>query len=136
MLATDRDHFFFKLSSQAESEAVLEVGPWHFAGQPIILRSWQPGLHLDKEAPSKVPIWVNIHNIPMEYWTPEGLSHIASIIGKPLHVDKLTAVGRRITYARVCIEVDASYELLKNLVIEVEDPISGDMDQIDLQVEY
>ena len=68
MVANDRGYYFFKFNSREESEAVLEGGPWHFAGQPIIiLRSWQPGLQLDKEAPSKVPIWVNIYNIPMEY---------------------------------------------------------------------
>ena len=136
MLATESGHFFFKFNSKEESVAVLEGGPWHFAGQPMILRSWQPGIKLEKEAPSKIPIWVNVYNIPMEYWNPEGLSHIASIIGKPLHVDKLTASGRRITFARMCIEVDAKFELLKNLMIEVEDPVSGELDQIDLPVEY
>ena len=136
MLATDSGYFFFKFSSQAESEAVLEGGPWHVAGQPIILSNWQVGLRLEKVAQSTIPIWVNIHHIPLEYWNSEGLSHIASAIGKPLYVDRMTASCRRISYARLCIEVNAEFELLKNFDIEVEDPISGTSSLISLHVEY
>ena len=94
---------------------MLENGPWHVAGQPILLRNWHAGLVLDKEVPASVPIWVHIHNIPLEYWNVEGLSHIASAIGRPLHVDRMTATCRRISYARICIEVSADQELLKKL---------------------
>ena len=78
----------------------------------------------------------SIYNIPLEYWNPEGLSHIASVIGKPLHVDRMTASCRRISYARLCIEVNADFELVKEFDIEVEDPISGDTELITIKVEY
>ena len=87
-------HFLFRFNSKEESEAILEGGPWHIAGQPLILRNWQPRLQLSKEALSKIPIWIHIYGVPLELWNEEGLSHIASIIGKPLHVDKLTASRR------------------------------------------
>ena len=48
----------------------------------------------------------------------------------------MTASCRRITFARICIEVEAELELLKNLTIEVEDPLSGEVEHIHLQVEY
>ena len=40
------------------------------------------------------------------------------MIGKPLHVDKTTASRRRITYARICIEVDASEEWITDFELE------------------
>ena len=136
MLATDSGYFFFKFISKEVSDSVLEGGPWHIAGQPILLRKWEPGLELSKAAPSSVPLWVHIHDIPLEYWNEEGLSYIASAIGKPIHVDRLTAAGRRISYARICVEVNAQNELLKSLEIGSDDTTHGEPEKVTLRVEY
>ena len=61
---------------------------------------------------------------------------IASAIGKPLHVHKMTATCRRLSFARLCIEVNAEFELPNELDIEFTDPISGEVNQITLKVEY
>ncbi|KAK3212636.1 hypothetical protein Dsin_017342 [Dipteronia sinensis] len=45
-------------------------------------------------------------------WNEEGLSHIASAVGKPLYADSLTESMKRISYARVCIEINATCELV------------------------
>ncbi|XP_039009733.1 uncharacterized protein LOC120138287 [Hibiscus syriacus] len=37
----------------------------------------------------------------------KGLSFIASIVGKPLHMDSITAVREKLEYARVCVEIPA-----------------------------
>ncbi|KAG5554544.1 hypothetical protein RHGRI_012185 [Rhododendron griersonianum] len=42
----------------------------------------------------------------VEYWTEEGLSYLASAIGKPLYADEMTEATSRISYARICVEVD------------------------------
>ena len=66
MLATDSGYYVFKFSSQEECEAVLEGGPWHIGGQPIILKKWQPRIRFKKEPQCSIPIWVHIYNIPLE----------------------------------------------------------------------
>ncbi|KAG5531569.1 hypothetical protein RHGRI_026246 [Rhododendron griersonianum] len=45
-------------------------------------------------------------NADGEYWTEEGLSYLASAIGKPLYADEMTEATSRISYARICVEVD------------------------------
>lgn len=61
---------------------------------------------------------MHFHNVPLEYWTTQGLSHIASSVGKPLYADELTEKCQRLTFAKVCVEVDlnstfpSSFELL------------------------
>ena len=136
MLATESGYYVFKFSSQEECEAALEGGPWHIGGQPIILKKWHAGIHFEKEPQCSIPIWVHIYNVPLELWNPEGLSHIASAIGCPLLVDKMTSQCRRISYARICIEVEAEHELLKTLDIEIEDPISGEPNVVSLKIDY
>ncbi|KAF7129811.1 hypothetical protein RHSIM_Rhsim10G0103700 [Rhododendron simsii] len=41
----------------------------------------------------------------------EGLSYIASAIGKPLYADEMTESARRISYAKICVEVSVHSEL-------------------------
>jgi len=50
------------------------------------------------------------------YWVK--LSHIDSRVGIPLHVDRMTASCRKISYARICIEVSAKEQLISNFNIE------------------
>ncbi|KAI8559242.1 hypothetical protein RHMOL_Rhmol04G0157200 [Rhododendron molle] len=42
------------------------------------------------------------------FWTEDGLSYIASAhtVGTPLFVDSLTESGNRLSYARICIQID------------------------------
>ena len=58
------------------------------------------------------------------------------MLGKPLHVDKLTASCRRISYARICVEVSAAHELQKSIILDAEDPIIGSVERLHLKVEY
>ena len=75
---------------------------------------------LEKNQVTKIPIWVKFYNVSLEYWTEEGLSFIACMVGKPLYVDKMTTTCRRITYARVCIEVSVDEDLLNHFKIVIE----------------
>ena len=134
-LPTDSGHYFFKFHSKAESEPILEGGRWHVRGRPIILQNWQSGLVLQKDSISRIPIWVNLKYIPLELWTVEGLSIIASRIGKPLHVDRMTASRKRIPYARICIEVNAEYQLIRQFDIEFINAY-GSPKIINVAVEY
>lgn len=120
---------FFKCYDSLNS--VLERAPWHMANRPLVLKKWHPNFSLLKEDLRSVPLWVKLHGVPLEYWTPVGLSHIASAVGKPLHTDKLTASKKRISFARICVEVEASKELPKDFYIQCE---NGDW--ITILVEY
>lgn len=81
-------------------------------------------------------MWVHIYNIPLECWNPLVLIYIANAIGRTLHVARATVGCRRISFARICIELNTNDELLKELIVEYDDPISGDNEQISLKVEY
>ena len=75
------------------------------------------GLKLNKESVSRIPVWTQLHNVPVEYWTSEGLSSVASVVGVPLYADEATENFRRINYDRICIELDASRTLVKEFEV-------------------
>ena len=98
----------------------MEKGPWLFAGQYMVLRKWRPGLPLSKANLNRIPVWAKFHNVPIELWTEAGLSHIASAVGLPLYADATTKACSRISFARICIEVDASVPLVEEFEVEMQ----------------
>ena len=53
----------------------------------LVLRKWQLGLQAINFNLKRIPIW--IFHLPVEYWNPKCLSHIASGVGIPLYTDSL-----------------------------------------------
>ncbi|KAL0405880.1 UNVERIFIED_CONTAM: hypothetical protein Slati_3901900 [Sesamum latifolium] len=119
VIATTNDFFFFKFKTVAAMEEVIEGGPWLFQGQPIILQRWEPGLALRKHKHTQVPIWIKLRHLLVEFWTTEGLSMVASGIGRPLYPDAITKACTRLDFARVYIMLDISSKLPKHLIIMI-----------------
>ena len=90
---------------------------------------------MDLKNVHSIPIWVNLYGIPLELWNPKGISFIASYIGKPLRVDRVTASRRRISYARVCVEVSGDLDLIEKFTIKTEDG-NGTNSLLEIDVEY
>ncbi|KAL0401936.1 UNVERIFIED_CONTAM: hypothetical protein Slati_4223500 [Sesamum latifolium] len=117
--ATSNDFYFFEFKTMAAMEEVIEGGPWLFRGQPIVLQKWEPGMMLRKLQHTQVPVWIKLRYLPVELWTTEGLSTVASGIGKPLYPDAITRACTRLDFARVYVMLDISLKLPKHIVLMV-----------------
>ncbi|KAL4588250.1 hypothetical protein LXL04_001133 [Taraxacum kok-saghyz] len=105
--------YLFKFSNEQGLMNVLQSDHWMIKEVPIFIQRWQPGTCLTKAKHDKVPVWVKIHDIPLEAWSVEGIGRIASRIGIPLDMDTYTEEmcvdGKgRCAYARVLIEISAN----------------------------
>ncbi|KAI0500184.1 hypothetical protein KFK09_018393 [Dendrobium nobile] len=105
-------------------------GPWFILGKPFILQRWSPKFQPVRDESAFIPIWIKIINLPLALWTPAGISRIASYVGIPISVDTLTANRTRLTFARVCVQINKSSPLPEVIPIEI------DGDDIDLKVVY
>ncbi|KAJ0010334.1 hypothetical protein Pint_33495 [Pistacia integerrima] len=79
---------------------------------------------LNKESPRFIPMWIELYDVPLEYWSWEGLSYLASVVGKPLGMDRLIEETCRhgighIAFARVLVEVEADRKLPKEILVEL-----------------
>ena len=110
--------YVFKFSQLFGAKDVLEGGPWFIAGRYLVLRWWSAGLSLSKASLTSILIWVKLCGIPLEFWSEEGLSHIASAVGVPLFADAQTEQETRLRFARICIEVDASKPLTEEIFLQ------------------
>ncbi|KAL0294271.1 UNVERIFIED_CONTAM: hypothetical protein Sradi_6896000 [Sesamum radiatum] len=121
----------------AAMEEVIEGGPWLFHGQTIVLQKWEPGMVLRKLQHTQVPAWIKMRHLPVELWTPEGLSVVASGIGKPLYPDSITRACTRLDFARVCIMLDITSTLPKHVVIMVpKEDGSESACKVDIEYEW
>ena len=75
------------------------------------------GMVLHKLKHTQVPVWVKLRHFPVELWTNDGLSTVASGIGRPLYPDAITRACMRLDFARVCVMLDINAKLPKHLVI-------------------
>ncbi|GJW81414.1 copia protein [Tanacetum coccineum] len=83
--------FLFKFASKTGVEQVLERGPWMIRKSPIMLTKWSLSLSFKKGKVTSVPIWVKLHGVPLLAYFEDGLSLIATQIGKPLLLDAFTS---------------------------------------------
>ena len=116
---TDNGLYIFRFKDLVARDWVLDNGPWYFVGRPIILRFWKPGMEMLNVQITSLPIWVKFFNIPLEYWTVTSLGYIASVVGIPMHLDTLTENHSRLSFARICIEVDVNYTFPKSALLDL-----------------
>ncbi|KAK4407726.1 hypothetical protein Sango_0353600 [Sesamum angolense] len=61
----------------------------------------EPSMTLRKHCHTKVPIRIKLRHLPLELWTNDGLSIVASAVGRSLYLDAITHSCARLDYARV-----------------------------------
>ncbi|GJV01554.1 ATPase, F1/V1/A1 complex, alpha/beta subunit, partial [Tanacetum coccineum] len=121
-IVTQNDMFLIKFRDEVGMNHVLENGPWMVNNKPMFIQKWDTSIIMDRKEPKALPLWVKLHFVPIEAWTVNGISAIASSLGKPLIMDKTTTKmcneGRgRFGYARVLIEVQAKKEFKEKVEI-------------------
>ena len=97
----DNNNFIFKFQSDAAMNSVLARGTWYFERKPLVLCAW--GDTIGVKSIKSMPLWVKFANLPDYYWTPEGLSSVASVIGPPICADLLTSQMNPIPFAHMCV---------------------------------
>ncbi|KAL0289527.1 UNVERIFIED_CONTAM: hypothetical protein Sradi_7071800 [Sesamum radiatum] len=114
-------------------EEFIEEGPWLFQGQLVVLQPWEQGMSLRRQKLLQVPVWIRIRHLPMEYWTEDGLSAVASGIGTPLYTDKITKNCLRLDFAQVCVMLHYHSKFPKHLI--VLSPILSEGKEVPIKVD-
>lgn len=131
-----KGYYIFKFQSLADRDNVLASGPWHFSSKIIVLHPWHEGVEFAKTDRDKFPIWVKLSQIPLSYWSDEGISYIASAIGKPLITDDMTSKNDYMNFARVCIEVKATFSFPSTVNVVILNEELSENTIVPVEVEY
>lgn len=76
------DVFLVKFRELVDMERVLTKGPWRFMGRAIQVEKWSPGKKVSELFTGKLQIWVQIHNLPVEYRDNRFATRFAAKAGK------------------------------------------------------
>ena len=109
----------YKFQSEEYKCSVLDRGPYLIYGRPLILRFMSEYFDFSSFEMTQVPVWIKFPSLPLKCWTPRCLSKLASVLGKPIQCDKLTATKERISYAWVFIEVGLLADLRSSINVSL-----------------
>ncbi|KAL0278013.1 UNVERIFIED_CONTAM: hypothetical protein Sradi_7305100 [Sesamum radiatum] len=85
----------------------------------------------------EVPVWIKLRHLPVELWTTDGLSIVASGIGRPLYPDAITRACTRLDFARVCVMLNVNSKLPKHIVIMMPNEHGGESAcKVDVEYEW
>ncbi|GAV92471.1 DUF4283 domain-containing protein/zf-CCHC_4 domain-containing protein, partial [Cephalotus follicularis] len=117
----DAGVFMVKFENVQARDWVLNNGPWDVWGYHLAIRPWSKGMSLALSECRSMPVWVKLTGVPVHFWNKLGLSYIASVLGKPLHMDPNTTNRHALMFARVCIEMNATSPFPESVTLELED---------------
>uniref|UniRef100_A0A6N2K7N6 DUF4283 domain-containing protein n=1 Tax=Salix viminalis TaxID=40686 RepID=A0A6N2K7N6_SALVM len=106
-------------SARGKELALGSQGPrFYYGSKPFILKPWSRDMSLEIKELKSAPIWIKLPNLRLHLWSPEALSKIVSLVGRPLFADTVTASRETLCFARVCVEVDFDKMLPDSVTIE------------------
>nr|GEU53086.1 zinc knuckle CX2CX4HX4C [Tanacetum cinerariifolium] len=102
----------FKLRDINGRNSVIDKGPWMVNNKPLFVKKWNHEIGMQMSEHSKIPIWVIMTDVPLEAWSADAISALASSLGNPLIMDIVIATichngMGRLDYARVLVKMDA-----------------------------
>ncbi|GJY94750.1 sodium/hydrogen exchanger 6 [Tanacetum coccineum] len=141
IMMNSKGFFFFKFDTHGGLEAVLEGGPWMIYNSSIILKKWSIGTSLLKEELTQIPIWVKLRDVPLQVFKDDGISLIASYLGKPIMLDSYTSLmckdsWGRSSFARCLIEINSATDFKESITIGIPDLEGPGFTKETIRVEY
>ncbi|XP_019263199.1 PREDICTED: uncharacterized protein LOC109240962 [Nicotiana attenuata] len=95
----------------------MQAGPYTYHNKPLILQNWERDFHFDPKCITTIPLWIQLPNLSVGYWTADALSKVASAVGMPMYTDRYTAELGKISFARILVKVDITKPLVETVEI-------------------
>ncbi|XP_074315744.1 uncharacterized protein LOC141651956 [Silene latifolia] len=106
----ENDVFLVRFTKPAGMSSLLNAGYYFFDNKPIVIKPWSVDVDLVKEKIDMVPVWVRLTGIPLKFWG-DCLLPIAGLVGNFVRKDIATAEKKRLSYARVLVELKMDQHL-------------------------
>ncbi|KAF4392294.1 hypothetical protein F8388_012750 [Cannabis sativa] len=112
---------YFKLGfeNNVDRDWALEHGPWSFKGYTFALRMWSPSCEGCVSIDS-IKLWVQIHNLPHEFFSIANGHLLGSLIGKVMKVELLEDNPMSWSlFLRVLVEVNIDKPLVSGCYFDL-----------------
>ncbi|CAN0917281.1 hypothetical protein LINGRAHAP2_LOCUS30196 [Linum grandiflorum] len=110
--------YLVRFREKEDYEMVMNGGPWLLGDTYLTVYRWHKGFNPWNSDAKTTMVWIQLPDLPIEYYHPTVVMRIASKIGAPVRVDRATKEGARAKYARVCVEIDLTKPLLPKYKVD------------------
>ncbi|XP_057836070.2 uncharacterized protein LOC131046358 [Cryptomeria japonica] len=117
LLVAANGYFMVDFSSISDRNRVFEGGPYFYNHVGLFIKPWHSGFNATEDLPTRVPVWVRLPWLPLEFWREDILLRIAALLGKPAAIAHNTLEKKVFSYARICVEIDLNNPLPDSLEI-------------------
>ncbi|KAK4252646.1 hypothetical protein QN277_014391 [Acacia crassicarpa] len=107
-----------KFTNTEDYHNALTGGPWLIYDHYLVVRPWEPMFNPATAKVDRVAVWIRFPRIFLEYYNKEALTFIGNRIGETVKVDFNTSSHSRGHYARLCVLVDLTKQLMAGFAIE------------------
>lgn len=98
--------FLFRIPNASTRNRVINQRLWQILGQMMFVAKWEPCVIPVKPELSSAPIWLELRNVPLQFFHEEGLEHIAGLVGDPKFLHPSTANKTNLEVAKVFTLID------------------------------
>ncbi|KAF8108790.1 hypothetical protein N665_0104s0105 [Sinapis alba] len=105
----------FRISNPIIRNKIVRRGMWNLAGIPVVMSKWTPFIEAKQMEKKSVPLWVHLHNVPMNMFSWKGLSVVSSPVGVPVKLHPETAQCLNMKVAKIFVNADLSKDLPKTM---------------------
>ena len=110
-----KDFFLIRFGLAEDFNKVLRGGPWFIGEHYLTIRPWVPNFIPSEANCSSVAVWIQLPELPLEYYEESVLKDIGKAIGPVLRIGTQTTSEVRGRYARLCVQVDLEQPLIRTV---------------------
>ncbi|KAL2897507.1 hypothetical protein RDABS01_039290 [Bienertia sinuspersici] len=111
LLSLGKGVYILKNLSQESFNLIQSRRPWTIGGYFIGLRTWEPGLKNSDKLFTKVPVWIELPDLPVEFHANEPLRAIGNHLGSFIRMDTSELQRNNLRFARLLVEVESDAAL-------------------------
>lgn len=112
--------FLFRIPNAATRNRVINQRLWQIEGQTMFVAKWEPGTTPVKPELTSAPIWLELRNVPFQFFNEDGLERIASQVGDPKFLHPATANKTNLEVAKVFTIIDPRKPLPEAVNVQFE----------------
>uniref|UniRef100_A0A7N2R8K9 CCHC-type domain-containing protein n=1 Tax=Quercus lobata TaxID=97700 RepID=A0A7N2R8K9_QUELO len=105
----------------SDQEYILQEGPWSVDGTLLVVERWTPNLTLSQTHLTSATLWVQIHNLPLEYHDIELAHFIGNLLGEFVSIDWQPTFPRNIRFLRIRVKLDPWLPLIAGFILKRDD---------------
>ncbi|XP_042065547.1 uncharacterized protein LOC121809061 [Salvia splendens] len=115
-------HILIQLEDLANYAKLLnepkDMPVWFVDRHPMRVFKWSPEFDVFCESPVAA-IWCNLIGLPIHLFDHSALFAIGKLLGNPIQIDRATANKTRLSFARICLEIDITKPAPEEIILDI-----------------